>query len=82
MQIQITEKIIIPEKELVRIKEEYTECDKCRTRIPDTSYNGSPFYGEIKLPTGHKTIELCKECTKKLVVLLIANDYRLVETDF
>lgn len=82
MQIKITEKIIIPEKELVRIKEEYIECDKCRNRIPDTSYDGSPFYGKIKLPTGHKTIELCRKCTEKLVVLLISNDYCLVETDF
>lgn len=82
MEIQVTKKVIIPATEKVEIVEEYTECDKCRQRITDNKWYGSPFYGEIKLSTGHKTIELCKECTEKLVVLLIANDYRLVETDF
>jgi len=74
MEVQVTKK--------VEIVEEYTECDKRRERILDNKWNGSPFYGEIKLPTGHKTIELCRECTKKLVVLLISNNYRLVETAF
>lgn len=82
MDIKVTRKVIIPEKVTEEIVKEYIECDKCRKIIEDSIWNGSPFYGEIKLSTGHKTIELCKKCTKELEVLLVSNNYRLVEVDF